>query len=317
MKYTREVLHYRHQLSHQQIDHWLGENRNKEFVKEKMRQLVKVKNFINLSDLLHEKGISFVGLKGPLLSYRIYNDATVRLSADIDILIDEEMMDFTIKILFENKFEFSHGTVWPQKKSHQKHILRYFHHLTFFNKELNMSLEVHWKLLNNLPVSNVELKNKIKDSLIEIDFSGRKWTVLSPEFDLFFLMIHGSNHKWERLKWLVDIRDYPISGVNFLVFESLVKQFKAERILNQTNFLLMKFFNKELPCSANAKLPKSFVDFTIKSIENDMAMKFSAKEYVHRYYYRIQMFPDLKYKLGIISRALYRSWSVIRLKLLV
>jgi hypothetical protein len=315
MKFSREILHNRHRLSHQQIDMWLGENRSKEFLQEKMRQLVKVKNFINLGDLLHQNGIPFVNLKGPLLSYRIYNDATVRLSNDIDILIDEEMIDSTIKILFENQFEFSHGTIWPQKKSYQKHILRYFHHLTFFNKELNMSLEVHWKLLNNLPVSDDKLKNMIKNNLIKMDFSGRKWTVLNPEFDLFFLMIHGANHKWERLKWLVDVSDYLTLDVNFLVFENLVKEFKAERILDQTNFFLEQFFNKKLPCSANTKLPKSFINFTIKSIENEMALKFSVKEYAYRYYYGIQMFPDISYKFGIISRALYRSWSVVRLKL--
>ena len=48
MKFSREILHNRHRLSHQQIDMWLGENRSKEFLQEKMRQLVKVKNFINL-----------------------------------------------------------------------------------------------------------------------------------------------------------------------------------------------------------------------------------------------------------------------------
>ena len=57
MKFSREILHNRHRLSHQQIDMWLGENRSKEFLQEKMRQLVKVKNFINLGDLLHQNGI--------------------------------------------------------------------------------------------------------------------------------------------------------------------------------------------------------------------------------------------------------------------
>jgi hypothetical protein len=35
-----------HRLSHQQIDHWLGENRTKEFIPEKLKQLEAVKNFL-------------------------------------------------------------------------------------------------------------------------------------------------------------------------------------------------------------------------------------------------------------------------------
>jgi hypothetical protein len=317
MKYTREILRNRHRLSHQQIDTWLGENRSKEFLQEKMRQLKKVKNFIKLNDLLNENKIPFVNLKGILLSCRIYNDPTVRLTNDIDILIDEEMIDVVIKILFENGFEFSYGTIWPQKKSHQKHILKYFNHLVFFNKESNTSLEVHWKLLNYQPVSDEEIKNMVKNNLTEIEFFGRKFKVLSPEFDLLFLMIHGVNHKWERLKWLVDINEYPIDTMNFLVFESLVKQFKAERILDQTNFFLKKFFNKQLPCSCNVTLPKSFVNFPIQSIENEIALKFSLKEYIYVYHYRMQMFPGISYKIGFVSRALYRSWSTVKVKLSV
>jgi hypothetical protein len=317
MKYTREILRNRHRLSHQQIDTWLGENRSKEFLQEKMRQLKKLKNFIKLNDLLNENKIPFVNLKGILLSCRIYNDPTVRLTNDIDILIDEEMIDVVIKILFENGFEFSYGTIWPQKKSHQKHILKYFNHLVFFNKESNTSLEVHWKLLNYQPVSDEEIKNMVKNNLTEIEFFGRKFKVLSPEFDLLFLMIHGVNHKWERLKWLVDINEYPIDTMNFLVFESLVKQFKAERILDQTNFFLKKFFNKQLPCSCNVTLPKSFVNFPIQSIENEIALKFSLKEYIYVYHYRMQMFPGISYKIGFVSRALYRSWSTVKVKLSV
>ena len=106
----------------------------KEGLQEKLKQLNKVKNFIRLNDLLNENQIPYVNLKGILLSNRIYNDPTVRLTNDIDILIEEEHIDSVIKVLFENNFEFSHGTIWPQKKSRQKQILSHFHHLTFFNK---------------------------------------------------------------------------------------------------------------------------------------------------------------------------------------
>lgn len=315
MKFSREILNSRHRLSHQQIDAWLGEKRSKEFLQEKLKQLNKVKNFIRLNDLLNENQIPYVNLKGILLSNRIYNDPTVRLTNDIDILIEEEHIDSVIKVLFENNFEFSHGTIWPQKKSCKKQILSHFHHLTFFNKKSNTSLEVHWKLLSRSPISVCNLKNVVKNNITEVDFAGRKCVVLNKELELLFLMIHGSNHRWERLKWIVDINEYPITEVDFLVFESLVKQFKAERILDQTNFFLKKFFQNQLPCSGNTKLPKSFLEFPIKYINDEMRFSFSLREYLYRYHYGMQMFPGLRFKFEVLSRALFRSWSVVIMKL--
>jgi hypothetical protein len=44
----------------------------------------------------------------------------------------------------------------------------------------------------------------VSENLQEIVFSGRKFTILN-RLELLFLLLHGSRHGWERLKWLVDI----------------------------------------------------------------------------------------------------------------
>jgi hypothetical protein len=56
-----------------------------------------LRNFIAITDLLRQNEIPS-SLKGPLLSQHIYNDPTVRFSHDIDILIDEQQIDSTVKL---------------------------------------------------------------------------------------------------------------------------------------------------------------------------------------------------------------------------
>jgi hypothetical protein len=114
----RTYLHDRHRLSHQQIDRWLKEDSGKEFLPEKIMQLQTVSHFIGVTDLLREHGISFVPLKGPLLSYRIYQDAAVRFSHDLDILVDLENLETVVQILLENGYTFVDGVIWPEKKIH-------------------------------------------------------------------------------------------------------------------------------------------------------------------------------------------------------
>ena len=74
----RTNLHDRHRLSHEQVDRWLGENRSKEFFREKIDQLEMVNHFLAVTDQLNQRGIVFANIKGPLLSYLIYNDPAVR-----------------------------------------------------------------------------------------------------------------------------------------------------------------------------------------------------------------------------------------------
>lgn len=88
LPHDRKLLHQRHRLSHQQIDRLLGESHSKEFLGEKIERMEAVRNFLSVTDLLRENEIPFVSIKGPLLSYRIYGDPSVRFSHDIDLLIE-------------------------------------------------------------------------------------------------------------------------------------------------------------------------------------------------------------------------------------
>lgn len=308
--YTREILHGRHRLSHQQIDHWLGENRSKEFLQEKMRHLKMVQHFIGITDLLQQNKIAFCSLKGPLLSQRIYNDPTVRFSHDIDILIDKCQIDSVISLFLHNGYDFTEGAFWPQNKKQQELLINNSHHISFYNKELHFCVEVHWALMHTLPVSQKKMKMIVAQNQTEMSFSGRKFTVLNPEFELLFLLLHGSRHGWERLKWLVDIKDYPMEKLNVTAFKKLVKEFKAKRIIGQTNFLLKKFFNTELPLGINQYQHKRFNRIALQFIKSENVLAYTNDEIKRIYLNYYLMFPGLFYKFKIIFNIFFRPEDI-------
>lgn len=304
--YTREILHKRHRLSHQQIDRWLGENRSKEFLKEKMKHLKMVQHFIGITDHLRQQEIAFCSLKGPLLSQRIYKDPTVRFSHDIDILIDESTIDKVIRLFLKNGYEFTEGSFWPKNTVQQQLLLKNTHHIAFYNKELRFCVEVHWSLMHILPVSSQRMKVLVAQNKNEITFSGRKFTVLNPEFELLYLLLHGSRHGWERLKWLVDIKDYPLNKLNIPAFIKLVQEFKAERIIAQTNFLLDKFFNERLPFKIKRKQHKKLNQIALAFIESENIITYTNKEVKRVYLNYYLMFPGIVYKYQILFKILFR-----------
>ncbi|MFT5964458.1 MAG: hypothetical protein ACI9L6_001196 [Flavobacterium sp.] len=310
MSYTRETLSKRHRLSHQQIDRWLDENSSKDFLQEKLGHLKMVKHFIAITDLLLQNEIPFTCLKGPLLSQHIYNDPTVRYSKDIDILIDKNQLDTTVQFFLNNGYDFTEGNFWPKNKVQQGLLIDHHHHLSFFNKEINFCVEVHWILMHNIPISQKKMKIIVADNLTEMSFSGRRFTVLNREFQLLFLLLHGSRHGWERLKWLVDIYEYPIDKIDTTAFNKLVKELNAERIIGQTNFLLHNFFNAELPSSIHQQHNEQFNHFALDFINSkDIIPQVQYKKsHIHLYYYL--MFPAFAYRFKILFKILFNPGDI-------
>jgi len=307
---NRTYLHDRHRLSHQQIDRWLGEKSGNTFLSEKLKQLQAVRNFLNVTDLLRHNGISFVPLKGPLLSYRIYQDPTVRFSHDIDLLVEVEMIEPVMKILFANGYGLSDGVIWPKKKIQQEMVIDSSHHLSFSNKELKLCVEVHWVLMPGLPFPAKKQKAIIEENLLNADFAGRKFILLTKEFELLYLMIHGAKHGWQRLKWLLDINEYPLNEVNDRLFNQLVCKFNAGRIVAQTNELLKSYFNNQLPFSTNNRVPGYFIRYAQQSIDGGICENLSIRDHLRLYRYYWMMFPGLYYKYKTILDAFCRLGDI-------
>ncbi|MDD4921037.1 MAG: nucleotidyltransferase family protein [Bacteroidales bacterium] len=307
----RNYLHERHRLSHQQIDRFLGENRCMEFVQEKLKRLEDVKLFLTVTDRLRDNNIPFVCLKGPMLSFRIYGDPSVRFSHDIDLLLELDHIEPALKVMEEYGYKLSNGMIWPEKKIQQELLISALHHLSFIHVKSGHCIELHWKLTSNLPISEKKLKELVGSNLTAMNLSGRTFFVLNKEFELLFLMIHGARHKWSRLKWLVDINDYPFNEINHARFLELTQQLKANRIIGQTNYLLMKYFNNHLHVGNPNKIPAYMLRHAQECIENKLSDDTSTIALIRIFIYQILLFPDWCYKLKVINAAFFRHGDVL------
>lgn len=338
MKYSRELLHNRHRLSHQQIDRWLGENRAGEFRQEKLMQLEQVRRFLDVTEKLRQHNVPFICMKGPLLSYRIYRDPTIRISHDIDLLIDLEHLKRAIKVLEKEGYQLSPGSIWSEKKFRQQLLSQATHHVSLWQKNRRHCVELHWTLTYKLSLTQQKLKEITRQNLTTIVLAGRSLTVLNPELELLYLIIHGARHGWSRLKWLTDIHDYPVHTVNTEKFCLLTEQLKAERLITQTNFFLKEQFNdgQKLPDPWKKRLPPRMIRFVRQSIDQPVIdNEFSSSKIIRNFQYTWFLFSGIRYKIqwlsGIFVRGgdlaehdlpsklayyLYRPWSFIKRRIL-
>lgn len=311
----RTYLHKRHRLSHQQIDRWLDENRSKEFMQEKIQRMEMVKHFISITDRLRENHIDFVCLKGPMLSYRIYGDASVRISHDIDILIQMADLIPAIKLMREEGYVMPNEIDWPTDKVRQDLMIKSSQHISLSNKKLGLSVELHWTIMHSLPLTPAKVQELLKINLTTITFAGREFSVMNKEFELLFLMIHGARHEWSRLKWLMDINDYPLDDFDQNRFLELIHLFKAERIIGQTNYFLKKYFNRQTPLPGSVKPPIYIIRHAQKTIEGELNPTSSTLMDIPCVFrYKVSLFHDFSYKFKVINEVSITQTDVTTFK---
>lgn len=299
---SREVLHHRHRLSHQQIDQLLNENTGKKFLDEKIQQLNKISLLIELSKRLNEENIWFLVLKGPLLSERIYGDPTTRLWKDFDLLTKPALVGPFVSVLLEMGFQ--HAKVdWPKSEKRQQMILHFGKNLELYNPTTGISVEVHWKLFDDRLTDYATMWKLIDNNTEETTFSGETFKRLSLEFELLYLIIHGSIHAWFRLKWLVDIKDFlEKQKINEDKFLSLCGKLNAFRFVCIYNYVMNIYFPsvKSLPMNKQTNCKKLGV-VALEDIRKEVVHPtYTFSETIRAIRYKMALSPSLRYKLDVL-----------------
>ncbi len=313
--FDRTVLYSRHRLSHQQIDCLLGESSKKEFLAEKMQIFDKIKHFIPIIDLLQKNGILFLCLKGPVLSQQLYNDPAVRFSHDVDLLLlNRGDMDRVDRLLVSQGYAGVDNLSWPKEKVRQQILMDCVHHLAYAHKEHGFMVEIHWAVYIPFPVRTKQFERIIENNRQRIIFAGREVVVFAPELNLLYLIIHGAKHSWQRLKWLVDIKDFPFETINSEKWMELVNELKAGRMVSQAGFLLNHFFNISQPLLTVGKIRLFLKIHSLKAINEDIPQQRPFLSGLVDLRYRLLLCKSFVYKLRLLQSIAISPADLLRIR---
>lgn len=300
MGLTREILRSRHRLSERQIDDFLGKESNKENQQDRLLGMRRIASFLKTTKILNKENIWFLNLKGPLLSQRIYGDPTYRAFRDFDILVRTEDVNRTIQLLKSHGYQ-SPGFEWPNTKKKQEITLHFINQLEMIHPETGVMFEVHWKLFSTRIAKPDTVERLFRENIESVEFGGETLNQLSPEFELFYLIVHGGNHAWFRLKWLMDIHE--ILGrkeINWKKFNQIISACNAHRLTDICNTMLEQYFpdGKRLPQTKNnSHNLGSFAVEQCKQPEGDPHI--SRMNTARLTLYRWKLFPHWQHKLDV------------------
>jgi hypothetical protein len=158
--------------------------------------------------LLTKAGIPAIPLKGVALAESLYGDVSLRLCTDIDVLVPRRMVAQAFHLLLASGYrtEFT-----------ERFFVDCLRHR---NTEASLKreergfcyiLDLHWGVLYGIPRDGGVSEDVWGETRPKAFFGVPAYT-LSPEWNLLFLAAHAAHHRWQGLKWLVDIHEVCIQG---------------------------------------------------------------------------------------------------------
>jgi hypothetical protein len=202
-----------------------------------------------VSNLFTANGIRLCVIKGPLLSYRLFGDLSLRTSRDMDVLIHTEAVAKADSLLMTCGYQrsFPTRTLTP----HQWQIyLQHWRHFVYYHPQRNIYIELHWALTST-DLLSIQANRQMLSRARSIRLTGAKFSMLSEEDLPVNLLIHGSLHCWIRLKWLVDFAAWMRQSANpdWEGLKTRMQELGLQRLLAQGVLLANWLFHEPIPAT--------------------------------------------------------------------
>jgi hypothetical protein len=194
---------------------WLGVPSVPEEVRGALRAQCRVNAFRNtlmaeelagVLRLLHDADIPAIPLKGVALARTLYGDPALRVSCDLDVLVPPDRMARAFDLLLGNGYRSESANRFIDRLTLRGRSSEYAIGLKKAGPEGDYLLELHRRLMWEAPCE----KQAIEDLWAEArpcTCFGAPAYALSPEWELLYLAAHAAHHRWQGLKWLVDIHE--------------------------------------------------------------------------------------------------------------
>jgi len=146
---------------------------------------------------LDSRGVQTVALKGPVLAERLYPDASMRRSTDLDLLIAEADIERAAAALEPLGYELEDGLAALYARRHH-------HHLRLAGR-CPPVIELHFRAYVGFGVT-LPAEALLGRARPYRTAAGAPCWVLAPEDELLYLAVHAAGHCFDRLLWLYDLK---------------------------------------------------------------------------------------------------------------
>lgn len=164
------------------------------------QSLAQVAETSRLAKLFAEAGVRVLVLKGAALSAQLYGEPGRRTARDIDLLVDPGQLVEAQAVLTRAGYERHQNLRSPrQHQAYQRAIKE----IEFFHATTGGLVELHYRLTDNPNLLSVDFTS-LWHEREEVRMGGCHVATLARQRLPLYLCVHGADHGWARLHWLMD-----------------------------------------------------------------------------------------------------------------
>ena len=203
---------------------------------------------VRLQQFFQADGICAIYMKGLFLSHLYYGDIGKRNLVDLDVWVEEKF--FNQGKVFLRALGYVSTLDHHAYNQRQLNFIHQCNHDEIFYHPGESSapvIELHWKLRNALGNFMFD-PIKEQEKLMRVEMNGVSFSVFNHVDQFIFLCVHGAEHGWYKLKWLVDL--VHLNKTIDFDWESVVlraKALRSERELRLAWSLLQEFYGLIIP----------------------------------------------------------------------
>jgi hypothetical protein len=195
-----------------------------------------------LARLFNTQGFVHCFLKGITLNVLLYGALDTRPCRDIDVWVHPNDYARACACLLAAGYEAIDSTD-ALSGFKQRYWMHHHHHITFAHPVRQVMIELHFKMNH----SGLRMR-ATPDEFIPIKIFNTPVYILQPDEYLLYLMIHGAQHAWVRLRWLNDVRLFVMNNhCDLLRVASLAREQQIEDVFMQACLLLQDLFHLKHP----------------------------------------------------------------------
>ncbi|MCX8477809.1 MAG: nucleotidyltransferase family protein [Sphingomonas sp.] len=203
-----------------------------------------------LQQRFDEAAMPALFVKGATAGILAYGGLGVKQSWDIDLLTTPECLLAAIDLLACDGYEL---VVPAGLTGDALRRFAIFFHEAQLRDGRGVTVELHWRLFSKLQImSGVTALSECQ----EVWIGGRMVRTLADELLIPYLIGHGQEHGWSRLKWLADLNAL-LLGRSAEEFERVIRQGDAMGIGPSTSAALIlceELFGLQLPPDLSSRL---------------------------------------------------------------
>ncbi|TCJ15482.1 hypothetical protein E0L93_12910 [Rubrobacter taiwanensis] len=208
-----------------------------------LRNLYLTGELLKLLRELEARGIPAIPYKGPVLAATAYGNLALRQFGDLDVLVRERDVLEAGEALASLGYRAQHGLSPGREAAFLPYARQYL-----FRRDDGSAVELHWKITSrhtSFPLTPEYLLEHAE----RVPLGGSSIPAFPREDLILTLCVHGSLHRWERLKWICDVGEL-VRASGSVDWDRIVRragELRSNRMLFLGLALVNDLLDTELP----------------------------------------------------------------------